>query len=209
MVYIITVDAKQDYQQVTVYKVHRRKIEFFAPNYKKYTFKVTPFDPMNVPSFYTCVMGKLRINWHALFLETVRKRKFIGGMTVRVTDTDEIYLNGIKTFSGIKGIIDDILTRSTNLDLILIYFECVCKVLKKHRVRFRLNKCELLKDRVEYVGHYLTPPGNVPEKSEFNIINDWKLPTSSQGLHYFISLVNVYHNYASYFEVRIKPLQKL
>ena len=69
-------------------------------------------------------------------------------MTVRVTDADGIYLNGIKTISVSKEIIDYILKWSTNLDLILIYFKCVCKVFKKYRVSFRLDKFEFLKDTV-------------------------------------------------------------
>ena len=99
---------------------------FFAHNYKNYTFKVMPFQPMFAPRFYTCMIGKLRIEWHALFLKTVRNIKSIDGMTVRV-----IYLDNIKNFSGIKGIIGNILTWSTNLKLILIYFECECKVFEK------------------------------------------------------------------------------
>ena len=94
-----------------------------------------PFVPMNTPNFYTCMMGKLIIEWNTLFLEKVRKRKIMGSMIVRVNDADEIYLNGIKIFSASKGIIDDILTWSTNINLILIYFECVCKVFG--------GKCEL------------------------------------------------------------------
>ena len=53
-------------------------------------------------------------------------------------------------------------------------------------MRFRLDKCEFLKDRVEYIGNDLTLTGNVPAKSKFNIINDWKLATYRQGLHYLI-----------------------
>ena len=45
--------------------------------------------------------------------------------------------------------------------------------------------------------------------TKFNMINDWKLLISSQGLHSFIGLINFYHNYAPYFEVHIKPLLKL
>ena len=130
------------------------------------------FVPINTPSFYTFMMGKLRIEWNAIFIETVRNRKVIVGITVRVIDADEIYLNGIKNFSGSKGIIDNILTWSSKLDLILIYFECVCKLFEKYCVSFILDKCEVLKDRVEYVGHNLTPPGNVPEKYNSNMIID-------------------------------------
>ena len=131
MIYTIPVDTKQGYYQVTIYKLHREKLAFFSPNDKNYTFKVMTFGPTNAPIFYTYIMGKLRIEWNALFLETARKRKVIGGMTARVTESDEIYLNGIKNFSGSKVIIDNILTWSTNLDLILIYFECVYKVFEK------------------------------------------------------------------------------
>ena len=69
-------------------------------------------------------------------------------MIVRATNADDNYLNDIKTFSGIKGIIDNILTWSTNLNLILIYFECVYKVFEKHCVSFILDKCEFLKNGV-------------------------------------------------------------
>ena len=41
------------------------------------------------------------------------------------------------------------------------------------------------------------------------MINGWRFPTYSQGLHSFIGLINWYHKYAPYFEVRIKPLRKL
>ena len=128
MIYIITVGANQGYHQVKIYKLQREKLAFLFSNYKGYTFKVMPFGPTKPPIIYNCMMGRLRIEWHALFLETVRKRKVIGSRTVRVNYADEIYLNGTKNFSGSKVIIDYILTWSTNLELILIYFECVCKV---------------------------------------------------------------------------------
>ena len=102
VVYRITVDEKQGYRQVTVYKVHRGELAFFLPITKKYTIKVMPFGSMNAPRFYTCMMGELRIEWHALFLETLIKRKFIGSMTFRVTDADEIHLNGINFFQEAK-----------------------------------------------------------------------------------------------------------
>ena len=40
-------------------------------------------------------------------------------------------------------------------------------------------------------------------------MNDRKLPTNRQALFSFIGLVNLYHRYAPYFEIRMKPLCKL
>ena len=69
------------------------------------------------------MMVELRVEWYALFLKTVINLKVVSFMTVRVTGAYEIYPNGIKTFSVSKVIIDNMLTWSTNLNLVLIYFE--------------------------------------------------------------------------------------
>ena len=66
-----------------------------------------------------------------------------------------------------------------------------------------------MKERVEYVGHDILRTGNCPAQSKFNLINDWKLPTSGTSLFSFIGLINFYHRYAPYMEIRLKPLRKL
>jgi len=42
-VWIITVDVRQGYHQVSVHRADREKLAFFAPDHKKYCFKVMPF----------------------------------------------------------------------------------------------------------------------------------------------------------------------
>ena len=103
---------------------------------------------MNAPAFNTCVMHYFQAEWDLIFILTIRNTKEIGGEPVRVTDTNDIDVRNSKTYSGSKGNIDDILAYSTNLELILIYFECICKFFEKYRVSFKLDKCEFLKDRV-------------------------------------------------------------
>ena len=100
---------------------------------------------------------------------------------------------GNKNECRYKKNIDDILIWSDNLEAILIYLECVCRVFNKYRVSFRLDKCRFLMDRVEYVGHDLTPEGNCPARSKFDLIKDWELPTSGTSLHSFIGLLIFYH----------------
>ena len=51
--------------------------------------------------------------------------------------------------------------------------------------------------------------GNSPAMSKFDMITDWPIPTSGQSLFSFIDLVNFYHRYAPYMEVRLKPLRRL
>ena len=55
--WVVNVDAKQGYYQVVLRDRDVDKLDFFAPNYKKYCFKVMPFRLVNAPTFYTCIMG--------------------------------------------------------------------------------------------------------------------------------------------------------
>jgi len=135
-IWIITVDARQGYHQVSVRKIDREKLAFFAPDYKKYTFKVMPFGPTNAPPFYTCMMHQLRDEWEILFIIKIRAMTSIGGEDIIVSETDEITIGGITLYHGSRVIIDDILLWASNLQVVLVYFECVCEVFQKYRVSF-------------------------------------------------------------------------
>ena len=207
--YFISLDARQGYHQVSVRHIDRDKLAFFAPDDHKYCFNVMPFGPTNAPAFYTAMMESFKDEWDILFIIKVKETTMIGTDLVRVTEANEIFVGAKKIVSGSRTIIDDIILYCSNKALILLYFECVCIVFKKYRVSFRLDKCEFLKDRVEYVGVDIMKDGNAPAQSKFNMINNWKLPTSGQSLFSFIGLINFYHRYAPYFELKLKPLRKL
>jgi len=208
-VWIITVDARQGYHQVSVRRADRGKLAFFAPDHKKYCFKVMPFGPTNAPSFYTCMMHQLRDEWEILFILKFQAILTIGGELISISDTDEITIGDTLLYRGSRVIIDDILLWASNLQIVLLYFECVCEVFQKYRVSFRLDKCNFLKDRVEYVGHDLTPTGNCPAKSKYKMIDNWTLPTNGRALHSFMSLINFYHHYPPFMEMRLKPMRLL
>ena len=207
--YFISLDAKQGYHQILVRKADREKLAFFAPDGHKYTFKVMPFGPTNAPSFYTCMMGDFQEDWNLLFSETISRADSICGKNVDMDRKGAVRMNGTKVEVGSKVIIDDILLYCTNVDILLVYLECVCQTFQKYRCSFQLKKCEFLKDRVEYVGHDLTPKGNCPAASKFDMINNWKLPKSGSSLHSFIGLLNIYHQYIPFMEIRLKPLRHL
>jgi hypothetical protein len=110
---------------------------------------------------------------------------------------------------GSRVIIDDILLWPTCLSALLCYFECVCETFLKYCVTFQLKKCEFLTDRFEYVGHDITPDGNCPAESKFNLITDWPLPVTGQSLLSFIGLLTFYNIFCPWFEIRLKPLRSL
>ena len=208
-IWIITVDARQGYHQISVRKVDREKLAFFGPDGEKYTYSVMPFGPMNAPSFYTFMMQNFRKEWDALFYIRMRALPKIGNQVVTVLKDNTVFVNQKRVDTGSKSIIDDILIWSTRLDTALLYFRCICEVFQKYRVSFRLDKCEFLKDRAEYVGHDITPSGNCPAASKFDMIQDWTLPTNSRSLMSFIGLINFYHQYSPFFEIRLRSLRSL
>lgn len=207
--YFISLDAKQGYHQIRVVACDQEKLAFFAPNGKKYTFTVMPFGPTNSPSFYTFMMNDFQSDWNKLFFETARGMNTIKGEVIEVLANDTILISDKRVVIGSKIIIDDILLYSTHQQLLLLYLDCICKTFQKFRCSFQLKKCEFLKERVEYVGHDLTSEGNCPAQSKFDLIRDWHLPTEGQSLHSFIGLLNFYHKYLPYMEIRLKPLRAL
>ena len=183
---IISLDARQGYHHVSVREVDREKLAFFAPNDRKYTFNVMPFGPTNAPPFYTAMMKNLKDEWDALFIIAMLDLGTFQQESITISAGKELLIGDKKLISGSKVIIDNILLWCDISKLLLIYFECVCRIFLKYRVSFRLDKCEFLKPRVEYVGHDILTNGNIPASSKFDLINYWPLPSSGQSLLHWI-----------------------
>ena len=122
--YIITVDVKQGYHQVKVWSCDVEKLAFFAPNHKKYAFKVVHFGPVNAPVFYTYMMGNFWVEWDDLFIEFMTT---LATSSLKLDDKivsisgDTTFPNKQKITSGTRSIIDDILIWSSNIPSIILY----------------------------------------------------------------------------------------
>ena len=90
-----------------------------------------------------------------------------------------------------------------------IIFSCVAQVFTKHPLSFKLTKCKIFKEHVEFVGYNLTTYDNCPAASKFDLIKDWSLPPHAISLLSFIGLCSLYSRYCPWFETNIKPLRKL
>jgi hypothetical protein len=90
---------------------------------------------------------------------------------------------------GSRVIIDNILLWSTVIDTLLNYFQCVCDVFLKYRITVQLKKCEFITNRIEYVGHDITPHGNYPAESKFDLVADWPIPATGISLLSLIGLL--------------------
>ena len=127
------------------------------------------------------MMKNMKEEWDTLFHSRLHELGQLNGQAVIVSIAMEVYISEKKLVFGTKIIIDDILLWYSNVDALLIYFECNCRIFRKYRVSFRLDKCDFMKPTVEYVGHDITNDGNCPASSKFDIINNWHLPERSES----------------------------
>ena len=168
-----------------------------------------PFGPTNAPTFYTAMMKNFKDKWDNLFAISMLALGSFENAAINIYVAQTLILSGKKLIYGSKAIIDDVLLWCDAKSLLILYFEYVCTLFLKYRVSFRLDKCEFMKPRVEYVGPDILNDGNSPVVLKFDMINNWPLPTTGKSLFSSIGLVNVYHRYAPYMELRLKPLRKL
>ena len=136
-----------------------------------------------------------------LFVQRLESLPHVDNKPIQIITSSVITVGSENLIFGSQAIIDDILLWCSVKSLLLLYFECVCKVFVKYRVSFKLPKCCFLADRVEFVGHDLLCNGNAPASSKFNLIKNWSLPMSGQFLFSFIGLIAFYHKFAPYHEI--------
>jgi hypothetical protein len=74
--------------------------------------------------------------------------------------------------------IDDILIYSRNRDEHAQHLRIVLSRLREHKLYAKSSKCEFWLDRVQFLGHVLTPEGISVDPSKVQEVLDWKSPKS-------------------------------
>jgi hypothetical protein len=108
-----------------------------------------------------------------------------------------------------RVIINDILLFAIHLLDLLNYLEWVLVMCQKHPLALKLSKCDFREGHAEYVSHDLTSDGKCPSKSKFEMITDWPLPPTGQGLNSLIQLCNFCNKCCPWLDLKLKPLQCL
>ena len=181
-IFIISLDACQGYHQVQVRKIDKENPALFPPNNKNYCFCVMQFVPTNVPGLYSDTMRNLKEEWDPPLNQTLRSIDTLGNNSVSVTETDEIYPNKTKLVSCSRTIIDDIILFCSNLDAILIYLECVCKVFSNIESASDLTNVNLSKLDLNMSAMTSPKQGTATLNQKSDLINDWILPLTRKYL---------------------------
>ena len=71
------------------------------------------------------------------------------------------------------------------------------------------KKCSFFKQKIEYLGHVVTPEGIFPDPGKVEVVMKFPTPASLKELKSFLSLANYYRRFIKGFSEIASPLNAL
>src|SRR6185295_3717296 len=105
--------------------------------------------------------------------------------------------------------LDDILIYSKTKEDHLKHLRKVLSKLREHRLYAKLKKCELFKNKVEYLGHYISGEGIAVDERKVEVIKKWPNPTNLTELRSFLRLALYYRKFVKNFSAIASSLTTL
>ncbi len=105
--------------------------------------------------------------------------------------------------------LDDVLVASTTVE---DHFRRLKRVFTKFReagMKLSAKKCNLFRDRVNYVGHVVSEHGVETDPAKVERIRNWPSPTNAKELRTFIGFAGYYRRFVKDFAKISKPLSLL
>ena len=85
----------------------------------------------------------------------------------------------------------------------------VFRRLRDANVKLNPKKCSFVKQRVEYLGHVVTPEGISPNPDKVRVVQEFPTPTNLKELRSFLGLANYYRRFVRGFSNIANPLNAL
>ena len=105
--------------------------------------------------------------------------------------------------------LDDILIYSKTKEEHLKHLWLVLETLKKHKLYAKLKKCELVQQKVEYTGHYISAEGITVDPRKISTIKDWPASTNVSEVRSFLGLASYYRKFVPGFSAIATSLTSL
>lgn len=105
--------------------------------------------------------------------------------------------------------VDDVLIASPTFEQHLRDIDAVLKAFHAVGLRVHPGKSVFCSDRMEYLGHVITPTGIEPQAAKVAAMANLPIPTSVQVLQSFMGLLNYYRGYLPGFSATAAPLNRL
>ena len=174
-----TLDLASGYWQVKMHPDSREKTAFIT-HQGLYEFKVMPFGLRNAPAVFQRLM--------------------------------QCVLAGLNPPEGpdfVSVYLDDVIVFSRTLDDHLHHLSLVIDRLAKAGLKLKPSKCHFICQKVQYLGHLLTPDGIRPNPDCVAAVRDYSAPTSVKGVRQFLGLASYYRRFVKNFSRIAQPLHNL
>jgi len=104
---------------------------------------------------------------------------------------------------------DDILIATERISEHLTILREVFEIAQRHRLKFRLDKCSFLYDRITYLGYLIYENGIQPSAENIESVVNYPIPRNTKEVQRFIGLASYFRKFVPNFSVIAKPLYDL
>ncbi|XP_023205547.1 uncharacterized protein LOC106700194 [Xiphophorus maculatus] len=105
--------------------------------------------------------------------------------------------------------LDDIIVLGRGVEQNLQHLADVFERLHSYGLKLKPKKCQLLRDKVLFLGHVVSGEGISPNPELIKDVQEWQPPTNTQQLQAFLGLCNYYRRFVSGFAELAAPLNNL
>jgi len=116
---------------------------------------------------------------------------------------------GSLNHNGCLIYLDDIIVYSRDLSSHLELLQKVFSLLQAHNLKLNPKKCEFLKRKVKYLGHFVSEEGVEADPSKLEVIQNWNEPGDVDELRKFLGFAGYYRRYIPNFSKLSQPLSEL
>jgi len=118
-------------------------------------------------------------------------------------------LFGDLNFRSLLVYLDDILVFGSSIEETLQRLGIVLQRLQEANLKVKPSKCQLLHQRLRYLGHIVSKSGVEPDPSKVRAVSEWPRPTNEKELRQYLGLTGYYRRFIPSFAQTAKPLHRL
>ncbi|GBG79365.1 hypothetical protein CBR_g29513 [Chara braunii] len=105
--------------------------------------------------------------------------------------------------------LDDILVYSRSLEEHVEHLRTVLERLRQAKYKANRDKCEFARQKLEYLGHYVTPQGIRPLADKIEALRVWPEPTNTTDVRSFMGLAGYYQRFITGYSRIAAPMTRL
>jgi len=117
----------------------------------------------------------------------------------------EVALSGLQ-WTTCLIYLDDVLIYGKDFMEQIQRIEAVLQRIELAGLKLKPSKCHLLKDKVVFLGHILTPEGIQPNHDNINKILSWEMPTTVKEVQSFLGMTNYYRRFIQNYSTLVRPM---